>query len=94
MALEIPLRELTDVRSERQKQVPSAEAQKVFALSPPPPSRRRPAGLWVLRAMLAEKPAPRADAMTIDMGNAMTIEQLWLAVGLLGQALFSALTPR
>jgi len=32
VALEIPLRELTDVRSERQKQAPSAEAQKVFAL--------------------------------------------------------------
>jgi len=57
VALEIPLRELTDVRSERQKQVPSAEAQKVFALIA---GRRRPGDLrrayGVLRAMFQEKP--------------------------------------
>jgi len=58
VALEIPLRELTDVRSsERQKQVPSAEAQKVFALIT---GRRRPGDVrrayGVLRAMFAERP--------------------------------------
>jgi transcriptional regulator with XRE-family HTH domain len=56
VALEIPLRELTDVRSERQKQVPSAEAQKVFALI----TGRRPGDVrrayGVLRAMFTEKP--------------------------------------
>ena len=49
--------ELTDVRSsERQKQTPSAEAQKVFALIA---GRRRPGEIRraysVLRAMFAEK---------------------------------------
>jgi len=58
VALEIPLRELTDVRSsERQKQAPSAEAQKVFALIA---GRRRPGDIRraysVLRAMFAERP--------------------------------------
>ena len=57
VALEIPLRELTDVRSERQKQAPSAEAQKVFALIA---GRRRPGDVrrayGVLRAMFAERP--------------------------------------
>jgi transcriptional regulator with XRE-family HTH domain len=56
VALEIPLRELTDVRSERQKQAPSAEAQKVFALI----TGRRPGDVrrayGVLRAMFTEKP--------------------------------------
>ena len=57
VALEIPLRELTDVRSERQKQAPSAEAQKVFALIA---GRRRPGDVrrayGVLRAMFTERP--------------------------------------
>jgi transcriptional regulator with XRE-family HTH domain len=57
VALEIPLRELTDVRSERQKQAPSAEAQKVFALIA---GRRRPGDIRraysVLRAMFTERP--------------------------------------
>ncbi len=57
VALDIPLRELTDVRSERQKQVPSAEAQRVFALIS---GRRRPGDVRrayaVLRAMFADKP--------------------------------------
>ena len=57
VALEIPLRELTDVHSERQTQVPSAEAQKVFALIA---GRRRPGDVrrayGVLRALFAERP--------------------------------------
>ena len=50
------LRELTDVHAERQKGVPSHEAQKVFALIA---GRRRPADIRraysVLRAMFTEK---------------------------------------
>ena len=56
VALDIPLRELTDVHGARQKQVPSAEAQKVFALIA---GRRRPSDIrrayGVLRAMFQEK---------------------------------------
>ena len=57
VALEIPLRELTDVRSERHTQAPTAEAQKIFALIA---GQRRPADVRraysVLRAMFATKP--------------------------------------
>ena len=57
VALDIPLRELTDVHSERQKAVPSLDAQKIFALIA---GRRRPADIRraysVLRAMFTEKP--------------------------------------
>jgi transcriptional regulator with XRE-family HTH domain len=39
VALEIPLRELTDVRADRQAAVPTEEAEKIFALVA---GRRRP----------------------------------------------------
>src|SRR5262245_3875661 len=39
VALEIPLRELTDVRADRQATVPTEEAEKIFALVS---GRRRP----------------------------------------------------
>ena len=39
VALEIPLRELTDVRADRQAAVPTEEAEKIFALVS---GRRRP----------------------------------------------------
>jgi len=39
VALEIPLRELTDVRTDRQAAVPTEEAEKIFALVS---GRRRP----------------------------------------------------
>ena len=39
VALEIPLRELTDVRADKPSAVPSEEAEKVFALIS---GRRRP----------------------------------------------------
>ena len=39
VALEIPMRELTDVRADRQAAVPSEEAEKIFALVS---ARRRP----------------------------------------------------
>jgi transcriptional regulator with XRE-family HTH domain len=57
VALDIPLRELTDVHSERQKALPGPEAQKVFALLA---ARRRPADIRraysVLRALFSDKP--------------------------------------
>jgi transcriptional regulator with XRE-family HTH domain len=56
VALEIPLRELTDVRSERQKQAPTAEAQKVFALITGRRASDVRRAYGVLRAMFAEKP--------------------------------------
>src|SRR6267142_1521078 len=39
VALEVPLRELTDVRADKPSAVPSAEAEKIFALVS---GRRRP----------------------------------------------------
>ncbi len=46
VALDIPLRELTDVHAERQKAVPSHEAQKVFALiAAAAAARRHPPGI-------------------------------------------------
>ena len=52
-ALEVPLRQLTDVQSSKQSHVPGPEAERIFALV----SARRPAELRkayeVLRAMFA-----------------------------------------
>jgi transcriptional regulator with XRE-family HTH domain len=52
-ALEVPLKHLTDVQSNRQAHVPTAEAERIFALV----SARRPSELRkayeVLRAMFA-----------------------------------------
>ena len=42
VALEIPLRELTDVRADKPSAVPSEEAEKIFALGA---GRRRPADI-------------------------------------------------
>ena len=56
-ALEVPLRQLTDVRPGRRVVVPSQEAEKIFALvsgeNPPTKVRR---AYEVLRAMLSNNP--------------------------------------
>jgi XRE family transcriptional regulator, regulator of sulfur utilization len=55
VALEVPLRDLTDVRADKEKTVPSEEAEKIFALVT---GRRRPEDIRkaydVLRAMFGK----------------------------------------
>lgn len=55
VALEVPLRDLTDVRADKDKTVPSEEAEKIFALVS---GRRRPEDVRkaydVLRAMFGK----------------------------------------
>ena len=55
VALEVPLRDLTDVRADKEKAVPSEEAEKIFALVT---GRRRPEDIRkaydVLRAMFGK----------------------------------------
>jgi transcriptional regulator with XRE-family HTH domain len=55
VALEVPLRDLTDVRADKEKAVPSEEAEKIFALVA---GRRRPEDIRkaydVLRAMFGK----------------------------------------
>jgi transcriptional regulator with XRE-family HTH domain len=55
VALEVPLRDLTDVRADKDKTVPSEEAEKIFALVT---GRRRPEDIRkaydVLRAMFGK----------------------------------------
>src|SRR5436853_7773438 len=55
VALEVPLRDLTDVRADKEKSVPSEEAEKIFALVA---GRRRPEDIRkaydVLRAMFGK----------------------------------------
>src|SRR5438874_11824409 len=77
VALEIPLRELTDVRADKPSAVPSEEAEKIFALVS---GRRRPEDIRkayrVLQAIFGKAPwAALRPRITPQYGRAGTITQ-------------------